>query len=160
MIKLRALLAAGLLLASAISAHAQSSQGASPLTIAKGGTAAATAAGARTNLGLTIGSNVQAWDSDLDCIAAISSTGIIVRTGAGSCAVRTLTPPAAGIAVNNGNGVAGNPTLALANDLAALEALSGTGLARRTGTDAWSVGTTVAVSEGGTGAATASGDVA
>jgi len=101
----------------------------------------------RTNLGLVIGTNVQAWDADLDCITAISSTGLISRTGAGTCAVRTVTAPAAGITVSNGDGVSGNPTLVLANDLAALEGLSGTGIARRTGTDAWSVGTAVANSE-------------
>ncbi len=127
------------------------------VAIAYGGTGATSASAARTSLGVAIGSNVQAWDADLDCIAAISGNGVIARTGAGTCAVRTLTAPASGITVGNGDGVSGNPTLALANDLAALEGLSGTGLARRTGTDAWSVGTTVAVSEGGTGAGTASG---
>jgi hypothetical protein len=101
----------------------------------------------RTNIGVVIGTNVQAWDTDLDCLAAISTTGIVARTGAGTCAVRTVTAPAAGITVTNGDGVAGNPTLVLANDLAALEGLSGTGIARRTGTDAWSVGTAVTNAE-------------
>lgn len=50
---------------------------------------------------------------------------------------RTLTGPAAGITVTNGNGVSGNPTLALANDLSAIEGLASTGLAARTGTDTW-----------------------
>jgi hypothetical protein len=127
------------------------------VAVAYGGTGATSASAARTNLGVAIGSNVQAWDADLDCIAAIGSNGVIARTGAGTCAVRTITAPAAGLTVSNGDGVGGNPTLVLANDLAALEGLSGTGIARRTGTDTWSVGTTVAVSEGGTGGASASG---
>ena len=110
---------------------------ATPVTVAYGGTGATTAANARTNLGVAIGTNVQAWDADLDCLAALSTSGIAARTGAGTCATRTVTAPAAGITVSNGNGVAGNPTLALANDLAALEGLSGTGFAVRTGTDAW-----------------------
>lgn len=110
---------------------------ATPVAVAYGGTGATTAANARTNLGVAIGTNVQAWDADLDCLAALSAGGIVARTGAGTCAVRTVTAPAAGITVSNGDGVAGNPTLALANDLAAVEGLSGTGFAVRTGTDAW-----------------------
>lgn len=55
-----------------------------PLSIADGGTAATTASGARTNLGLAIGTDVQAWDADLDGLAAVSSTGLINRTGAGT----------------------------------------------------------------------------
>lgn len=110
---------------------------ATPVTVAYGGTGATTAANARANLGVAIGTNVQAWDADLDCLAALSTSGIAARTGAGTCATRTVTAPAAGITVSNGDGVAGNPTLALANDLAALEGLSGTGFAVRTGTDSW-----------------------
>jgi len=96
------------------------------------------AATTRTNLGVAIGSNVQAWDADLDALAALAATaGMLSRTGAGAFAVRTLTAPAAGITVSNGTGASGNPTLALANDLSALEGLSTTGLARRTATDTW-----------------------
>jgi len=39
----------------------------------------------RTLLSLVIGTNVEAWDNDLDCIAALSSTGQIKRTGTGTC---------------------------------------------------------------------------
>ncbi|APG11407.1 hypothetical protein BKD09_24030 [Bradyrhizobium japonicum] len=86
-------------------------------------------------------------DPDLQAIAALAGTGLLVRTGTNAWSVRTLTAPAAGITITNPAGIAGNPTLVLANDLAALEGLSGTGIARRTGTDAWSVGTAVANSE-------------
>lgn len=79
----------------------------------------------------------QPLDADLTAVAGLSSAGLIARTGSGTAAARTLTAPAAGISVSNGNGVSGNPTLALANDLSALEALSSTGLAARTTTDTW-----------------------
>lgn len=74
----------------------------------------------------------QPRDSELDALAGVSTNGIIVRTGSGTKAARSLVAPAAGITITNGDGVAGNPTLALANDLAALEGLSTTGLIART----------------------------
>jgi hypothetical protein len=67
----------------------------------------------------------------------LASNGLVARTGAGTVAARTLTAPAAGITVSNGNGVSGDPTLVLANDLAALEALGSAGFAVRTTTDTW-----------------------
>jgi len=54
------------------------------LPIASGGTAATTAAAARTSLGLAIGTNVQAWDTDLDAVAGLTTAGIVYRSGAGS----------------------------------------------------------------------------
>jgi len=75
--------------------------------------------------------------NDLAALEGLSSTGLAARTGADTWAQRTITAPAAGITVSNGSGAAGNPTLALANDLGALEGLSGTGFAVRTATDTW-----------------------
>ena len=80
----------------------------------------------------------QPLDSDLTAIAALSANGIIARTGTGTAAIRAITQPAAGITVTNGDGVSGNPTLALANDLAGVEGLSTTGFVRRTAADTWS----------------------
>lgn len=74
---------------------------------------------------------------DLAALEAMSGTGLVARTASNTYAQRTITPPAAGISVSNGDGVAGNPTLALANDLAAVEGLAGTGLAIRTGASTW-----------------------
>jgi hypothetical protein len=48
-----------------------------------------------------------------------------------------LSAPAAGFTITNPAGVAGNPTFALANDLSALEAMSGTGLVVRTGSETY-----------------------
>ncbi len=93
----------------------------------------------RDFLDLVPGTDVQVWDADLDAIAALGTTGLAVRTGVATWATRSIVQPGAGITVTNGDGVAGNPTLALANDLAALEALTGTGTAKRTGTDAWAL---------------------
>lgn len=57
----------------------------------------------------------QPADSDLTALAGLSSTGIIVRTGAGTATVRSIaTASSARITVSNGDGVSGNPTLDLA----------------------------------------------
>lgn len=66
----------------------------------------------RTNLGVAIGSDVQAYDADLSAVAGLSSTGLITRTGSGTAAVRTITG-SNGVAVTNGSGISGNPTLNL-----------------------------------------------
>lgn len=74
----------------------------------------------------------------LTALAALAgATGILVKTGASSFVTRAITQPAAGITLTSADGVSGNPTIALANDLAALEGLGGTGIAVRSAVDTW-----------------------
>jgi hypothetical protein len=47
----------------------------------------------------------------------LATNGVIVRTGAGTVAARTITGTTNQITVTDGNGVSGNPTISLPNDL-------------------------------------------
>jgi hypothetical protein len=114
-----------------IKAHASGAPG--DAAFKNTGTSAGTvAAGDHNHTGV-----YQPLDADLTALAALGSTGIAVRTAADTWAQRSIAVPAAGISITNPAGVAGNPTLALANDLAALEGLGSTGIAVRTAADTW-----------------------
>lgn len=82
------------------------------VAVASGGTGAIDASGARTALSLVPGTDVQAYDADLAAIAALANSGIIVRTGSGTVAARTITGDSEAV-VSNGDGVSGNPTLSI-----------------------------------------------
>lgn len=104
--------------------------------------------------GLTLTSGAITPTLDLGALEALSTNGLAVRTGTSTWTTRTLTGPAAGISVSNGDGVSGNPTLALANDLSALEGMSGTGIVVRTASETYSQRTITA----GTGITVSNGD--
>lgn len=75
--------------------------------------ALADAAAARTALTLVVGTDVQAYDGDLAAIGALAGTGgLYAKTAANAAALRTITQ-GNGVTVTNGDGVAGNPTIAI-----------------------------------------------
>lgn len=63
------------------------------LEISSGGTGANNATAARSNLGLTLGSDVQAYDDSLQSIANQTGFGVLYRTGSGSDGVTATKRP-------------------------------------------------------------------
>ncbi|MEY9328236.1 hypothetical protein [Sinorhizobium fredii] len=117
--------------ASAVAITGGSITGITDLAVADGGTGASTASAARTNLGLTIGSDVQAYDAGLAAIAAL--------------------------AVTDGNFIVGNGTTWVAETPATARTSLGLGsiaVQNTINNSDWS-GTALAVANGGTGATTA-----
>ncbi|MFQ5685106.1 MAG: beta strand repeat-containing protein [Candidatus Scalindua sp.] len=90
------------------------------------------------------GSITFSLSDDLAALEGLATTGIASRTAASTWATRTITPPAAGITIADGDGVAGNPTLSLTDDLGAIEGLATNGMAARTGASTWETRTLTA----------------
>jgi len=124
--------------ASSVSISGGSITGITDLAVADGGTGASTAAGARTNLGLVIGTDVQAYDADLAAIAAL--------------------------AVTDGNFIVGNGVAWVAESGATARTSLGLGSIATQASSSVSITggsitgiTDLAVADGGTGASTAAG---
>jgi hypothetical protein len=113
------------------------------LPIANGGTGTTTTP---TNGQLLIGNG-----SGYTVATLTAGSGISITNGAGSITIAgntgtvtsvAATAPAAGLTISGSPiTTSGTLTFALANDLAAVEGLSGTGIAVRTGTDTWNTRT-------------------
>jgi len=101
-------------------------------TLATGATgrdllADATPAEAQATLQLVPGTNVQAWSSSLDNLAAKTSTGVMVQTGANTYTSRTITG-SGDVFIANGSGVDGEPTISVTGNLQGLQNSTGTGI--------------------------------
>lgn len=148
------------------------------LPVAEGGTGSSTAAGARTNLGLAIGSDVQAYDAELAAIAALAVTDGNIIVGNGSTWVAESGATArtslgvsigsdvqaydaglaaiAGLAVTDGNFIVGNGSTWVAESGATARTSLGLGSLATASTinnGDWS-GTDLSVANGGTGVST------
>jgi hypothetical protein len=111
-------------------------------------TAKAWLSGSNTGFGLREGTGVTfSYDADTLIISAIGGTGTVTSVAA--------TAPASGFTISGSPiTTSGTFLFTLANDLAALEGLSGTGIPARTGTDTWALRSITA----GTGISVANGN--
>lgn len=95
-----------------------------------GGSTNLVAATGRTSLGLVIGTNVQAWDADLDSIAGLAGTsGLLKKTAANTWTLDTSTYLTANQSITLSGDVTGTGTTAITTTLATVGvAKGGTGL--------------------------------
>lgn len=71
-----------------------------------------------------IGVDVQGYDADLAAVAALGSTGLVVRSAANTWTTRTFEVTGSGISVANADGASGNPLLAITASLLVSSAMA------------------------------------
>lgn len=74
----------------------------------------------------------------------VAGNGLVTKTGTNAYTTRTITSSSTSLTVTDGNGVAGNPTLALDGDLQAIGQITGSGILARTAVSSWSLRTITA----------------
>jgi hypothetical protein len=55
--------------------------------------------------------DAQGLDADLTAVAGLTTTGIIIRSGAGTAVTRSVAVSGTGLSVTNADGISGNPTI-------------------------------------------------
>lgn len=133
--------------ANSVSITGGSITGITDLAIADGGTGASDAGAARTNLGLAIGTDVQAYDAGLQSIAGLTTVAdrMIYTTASDTYAVTTLTTFGRSL-VDDADASAARTTLGLANG--ATTTISAFALTMLDDADAAAVRTTIGVGLG------------
>ncbi len=98
--------------------------GAGQITAGSGLTKTGNTLNVGAGTGITVGADDVALTGQALALHNLAANGIFVRTGADTIAARTVATSGTGISVTDGNGVAGNPTLALSAALSTVGGLT------------------------------------